>query len=168
MPRAPWRSQENDPPILKPTGPGLAMARSLGDHVCKRVGGHAERSVWGASELPATACPERHRWLVGGPPHSRAVAERREGAAARRCAEAGPKLGRSWAEAGPKLLVSRIRHASGTQVGVIPTPVVQSFDVTPEDALIVIASDGVWEFISNEEAIAIVSKHASAQQGCVA
>ena len=53
-------------------------------------------------------------------------------------------------------------------MGVIPTPVVQSFDVTPEDALIVIASDGVWEFISNEEAIAIVSKHASAQQGCVA
>ena len=31
-----------------------------------------------------------------------------------------------------------------------------------------LASDGVWEFISNEEAIAIVAKHPNAQEGCVA
>lgn len=70
-------------------GPGLAMARSLGDHICKRV-------------------------------------------------------------------------------GVISTPEVKCFDATPEDAILVLASDGVWEFVSNEQAIAIVAAHASAQRGCAA
>ena len=54
------------------------------------------------------------------------------------------------------------------RVGVISTPEVKSFDVTAEDAILVLASDGVWEFISNEEAISIVAKHPNAQEGCVA
>ena len=42
------------------------------------------------------------------------------------------------------------------------------FDKTDEDALLVLASDGVWEFITSEEAIEIVSAHEGAQQGCIA
>ena len=109
MPRAPWRSQENDPPILKPTGPGLAMARSLGDHVCKRVGGHAERSVWGASySLPQPA----PRGIAGlwvalhTPGLSPSVARVQPQGAV-------PKLGRSWAEAARLPYPARIRHAGG-------------------------------------------------------
>ena len=47
-------------------------------------------------------------------------------------------------------------------------PQVRVFDKTDEDALLVLASDGVWEFISSEEAIEIVSAHENAQQGCIA
>ena len=42
-------------------------------------------------------------------------------------------------------------------VGVIPTPEVWERDVQLEtDRFIVLASDGVWEFISNQEAVDIV------------
>jgi serine/threonine protein phosphatase PrpC len=51
-----------------------------------------------------------------------------------------------------------------SRVGVIATPEVKSFETTADDALIVIASDGVWEFLENEEVIAIVSQHSTAQQ----
>ena len=51
-----------------------------------------------------------------------------------------------------------------SRVGVIATPEVKSFETTADDALIVIASDGVWEFLENDEVIAIVSQHSTAQQ----
>ena len=35
-------------------------------------------------------------------------------------------------------------------VGVSPEPEVLSFDLQPDDKFIIIASDGVWEFLSNE------------------
>jgi len=35
-------------------------------------------------------------------------------------------------------------------VGVSPEPEVLEFDISPDDKFIVIASDGVWEFLSNE------------------
>jgi serine/threonine protein phosphatase PrpC len=37
------------------------------------------------------------------------------------------------------------------QVGVISIPEIIVHDITPDDRLVVWASDGVWEFISNEE-----------------
>ena len=36
-------------------------------------------------------------------------------------------------------------------VGVSPNPEVVRFELQPDDKFIVIASDGVWEFLSNEE-----------------
>ena len=36
-------------------------------------------------------------------------------------------------------------------VGVSPEPEVLSFDLQPDDKFIIIASDGVWEFLSNED-----------------
>lgn len=45
-------------------------------------------------------------------------------------------------------------------VGVIADPEVLEFDVDPvADQFMIIASDGVWEFISSQEAVDIVSKH---------
>ena len=41
-------------------------------------------------------------------------------------------------------------------VGVSPEPEVLDFDLEPNDKFIVIASDGVWEFLSNEDVMKIV------------
>lgn len=41
-------------------------------------------------------------------------------------------------------------------VGVIAEPVVTFHDVEKNDDFLILASDGVWEFISSEEAVAIV------------
>jgi len=38
-------------------------------------------------------------------------------------------------------------------VGVSPEPEISCFEFTSEDKFIVIASDGVWEFLSNEDVI---------------
>lgn len=35
-------------------------------------------------------------------------------------------------------------------VGVIPEPEVKIFDLTPSDQFMIMASDGVWEFISSQ------------------
>ena len=43
-------------------------------------------------------------------------------------------------------------------VGVIADPVVTSHTLAPEDDFLIIATDGVWEFISSEEAVQIISK----------
>ena len=44
-------------------------------------------------------------------------------------------------------------------VGVIAEPVVTSHVLTKDDDFVILASDGVWEFISSEEAVAIVGSH---------
>lgn len=50
-------------------------------------------------------------------------------------------------------------------VGVIADPEVLEFDVDPADQFMIIASDGVWEFISSQEAVDIVSKHLQQEGG---
>ena len=42
-------------------------------------------------------------------------------------------------------------------VGVSPEPEVLDFNLEPDDKFIVIASDGVWEFLSNEDVKTISS-----------
>ena len=42
-------------------------------------------------------------------------------------------------------------------VGVIAEPEVKIFDVTEKDQFMIMASDGVWEFISSQEAVEIVA-----------
>jgi len=44
-------------------------------------------------------------------------------------------------------------------IGVIPEPEVIERQIQPEDQFMVLASDGVWEFIPNQEAISIVAEH---------
>jgi len=44
-------------------------------------------------------------------------------------------------------------------VGVIAEPVVSFHDVLETDEFLILATDGVWEFVSSTEAVEIVSKH---------
>ncbi len=44
-------------------------------------------------------------------------------------------------------------------VGVIAEPVVSRHDITSDDEFFIIASDGVWEFITSEEAVHVVAEH---------
>mmetsp|Transcript_30772 Transcript_30772/g.35094 ORF Transcript_30772/g.35094 Transcript_30772/m.35094 type:complete len:547 (-) Transcript_30772:346-1986(-) len=46
-------------------------------------------------------------------------------------------------------------------VGVVAEPVVTFHNIDPEDEFLILASDGVWEFISSEEAVEIVRKNIS-------
>lgn len=38
------------------------------------------------------------------------------------------------------------------QVGVVAVPEVTEYSLTPQDEFLLLASDGVWEFIDNQEA----------------
>ena len=57
----------------------------------------------------------------------------------------------------PGLAMSRsIGDKVAQSVGVSPIPEVKEFTINPNDRFIVIASDGVWEFLSNEEVARII------------
>ena len=60
---------------------------------------------------------------------------------------------------GPGLTMSRTLGDTDAAVcGVIATPEVRTHEVQPEDAFLILASDGVWEFIDSDEAVRIVGK----------
>lgn len=60
----------------------------------------------------------------------------------------------------PGLAMSRsIGDLVGASVGVTSEPEVSKFSITKQDKFMLICSDGVWEFISSQEAIDIVSKY---------
>lgn len=60
----------------------------------------------------------------------------------------------------PGLAMSRsLGDAVASSVGVIPEPEILEFALCPEDKFIVIGSDGVFEFLSNEEVVKIVVPH---------
>lgn len=46
------------------------------------------------------------------------------------------------------------------------TPDVTVTEVTPADQLLILATDGVWEFVSNQEAVDIVAACATVEDGC--
>ena len=51
--------------------------------------------------------------------------------------------------------------------GVICTPDVGLYDQQPNDRWLIIASDGLWEFVSSEEAVAMVEEQEDATLGCM-
>jgi len=59
---------------------------------------------------------------------------------------------------GPGLSMSRsLGDLDALPAGLIATPTVRSRRVQPEDRFIVIASDGLWEFLPNDDVVSIVS-----------
>ena len=71
---------------------------------------------------------------------------------------------------GPGLAMSRsIGDHVCKHIGVIATPEVLKFELDPKrESRLVVASDGVWEFLENDQAMEIVMKHDSAADACVA
>lgn len=58
----------------------------------------------------------------------------------------------------PGLAMSRaFGDLIGSEVGITAIPELKSFSLTPDDKFIVIASDGLWEFMSSQEVVDIVS-----------
>ncbi|CAE8631042.1 unnamed protein product, partial [Polarella glacialis] len=59
----------------------------------------------------------------------------------------------------PGLAVSRsLGDGAARDLGVIAEPVVTSHKLRPEDQFLLIATDGLWDSVSNEEAVRIVAK----------
>lgn len=57
----------------------------------------------------------------------------------------------------PGLAMSRsFGDSMACRVGVHAVPEVKMFELTPEDKIVVLASDGVWEFLENETVAEIV------------
>jgi protein phosphatase 2C family protein 2/3 len=63
------------------------------------------------------------------------------------CSEIGLAMSRSLGD-----------HAVA-EIGVIAVPSISTFTVTPKDEFLILASDGVWEFLSSQQAVTIVAKH---------
>jgi len=64
---------------------------------------------------------------------------------------------RSQPQLGPGLSMARsLGDLTADLCGVIPTPTVSHRHLLPTDQFIVLASDGVWEFLENEDVAAIV------------
>jgi len=86
---------------------------------------------------------------------------------------ASPQYGppRVWVRQGegPGLAMGRsIGDHVCASVGVIATPEVKRFELEPGcESRILLASDGVWEFIDNEDAMAVVWKHGKSSDACV-
>ncbi|GIL82013.1 hypothetical protein Vretifemale_10938 [Volvox reticuliferus] len=67
----------------------------------------------------------------------------------------------------PGLAMSRaLGDVLAHQVGVTSEPDHSVMELTPQDKFIVLASDGVWEFISSKEAVEIVAQYDSAEEAC--
>ena len=69
----------------------------------------------------------------------------------------GPE--RVWKKEGevPGLAMSRsFGDEVGHEVGIIVSPEINEYEFVNEDKFIILASDGIWEFISNEEVVDIV------------
>jgi serine/threonine protein phosphatase PrpC len=60
----------------------------------------------------------------------------------------------------PGLAMSRsFGDAVAATVGITSEPEITEHTLGPLDKIVIVASDGVWEFVSNDEAMAIVSPH---------
>jgi len=63
-------------------------------------------------------------------------------------------------ETGPGLAMSRsIGDHACRRLGVIATPDVQKLTLSPEDKVLILGTDGLWEFVTPDAAMAIVSQH---------
>jgi serine/threonine protein phosphatase PrpC len=57
----------------------------------------------------------------------------------------------------PGLAMSRsFGDSTAARVGVNAVPEIKEFTLTPEDKVIVLASDGVWEFLENQDVANLV------------
>jgi len=76
-------------------------------------------------------------------------------------------LDKEWSQIGLAMARSIGDHAV-KPIGVIAEPVVSFHDVNENDSFLILATDGVWEFISSAEAVEIVATnlHKGATKAC--
>ena len=73
--------------------------------------------------------------------------------------EAGPFRVWAYGEYYPGLAVSRsIGDIDAKKLGVIPNPQIVEYNIDESTKYLLICSDGIWEYISNEEAMEIGNK----------
>ena len=64
--------------------------------------------------------------------------------------------GENW----PGIAISRsIGDSDAKKIGVIPNPQIVEYTINPKSKYMLICSDGIWEYISNEEAMNISNKY---------
>eukprot|EP00245_Coleochaete_scutata_P005701 TRINITY_DN19459_c0_g1_i1.p1 TRINITY_DN19459_c0_g1~~TRINITY_DN19459_c0_g1_i1.p1 ORF type:complete len:511 (+),score=60.88 TRINITY_DN19459_c0_g1_i1:394-1926(+) len=81
--------------------------------------------------------------------------------------EVGPY--RVWLRNAPILGLAMSRSLGDVlahTVGVSAEPEICTYNLTSQDRFLILASDGVWEFISSEEAVKIVSDSPTPESGC--
>eukprot|EP00457_Paulinella_chromatophora_P002317 gb/GEZN01002321.1/.p1 GENE.gb/GEZN01002321.1/~~gb/GEZN01002321.1/.p1 ORF type:complete len:724 (+),score=60.90 gb/GEZN01002321.1/:34-2205(+) len=67
----------------------------------------------------------------------------------------------------PGLAVSRaFGDAIGRECGVMAIPECKKFQLTPEDSFIILASDGIWEFLDNQEVVDICCEAKDPEVAC--
>ena len=68
---------------------------------------------------------------------------------------------------GPGLAMSRsIGDHRSRELGVIPEPDIRHHKLCKADKLVIIASDGVWEVMSSQAAVELVSTFTNATEAC--
>jgi len=98
----------------------------------------------------------------------------REGGVVSKAGPRGLPPSRVWVNGRVGLAMSRsIGDGEAKGHGVIPDPEIQETTLSPAsddnsdgDAFVVVASDGIWEFISSQEACEVVAKHDTATAAC--
>lgn len=53
--------------------------------------------------------------------------------------------------------------AAAEAIGVFAQPEIATFEITPDTAFLIVATDGVWEFISSQRAVEVVSQFTNPQ-----
>ena len=120
-----------------------------------------------ASRAPAPRARPKIARRRGKPddPGERARIEAQGGYVSRASDAYGPaRVWKGGFGIGPGLAMSRsLGDHAVAEVGVTAEPVMLTEAITPEDEVLILASDGVWEFISSQEAVAICqTKHPNA------
>ena len=146
--------------------PPLRARRCRGGRTDGRADTYASVRAARATQVVAVDLSQDHKPEL---PHERKRIEAAGGVVS----AAGPRglpPSRVWVNGRVGLAMSRsIGDGEAKDYGVVPDPEVRTFDLklpTPGkndgDRFVIVASDGVWEFITSQQAVDVVKRHTSA------
>ena len=182
------RRSSASPPLTEPLLPAIvALLRGnkiytacVGDSRCVKGTAGAK---WTATDLSEDQKPDDPKEKVARPPDELMMRRKKARGPAHPCITLQARIescggyvsaaselygpARVWRGGfgiGPGLAMSRSLGDHGVaEVGVTADPEIVEADITDQDSVLILASDGVWEFISSEEAVLICqTKHPNA------